>query len=229
MRGGRSRTLRSAHGLGPDRGRPGARARRVPGDPRGPGRDRRSWARRPTGVEAVDLARRRRARRGADGRPDARASTGSRRPGGSSAADAGAAVAVLMLTTFDLDEYVYDALRAGASGFLLKDVRPERAHRRGPRVAAGDALIAPAITRRLIERFAARRRRRAPRAGARRAHRPRARGARAGRARAARTPRSRGRSGWGRRRSRHTSGACWPSSARATASRPSCSPTRRAS
>jgi DNA-binding NarL/FixJ family response regulator len=62
---------------------------------------------------------------------------------------------VLMLTTFDLDEYVYDALRAGAGGFLLKDVRPEDLVAAVRTVAAGDALIAPAITKRLIERFAA--------------------------------------------------------------------------
>jgi DNA-binding NarL/FixJ family response regulator len=61
--------------------------------------------------------------------------------------------AVLMLTTFDVDEYVYDALRAGASGFLLKDVVPEELVAAVRVVAAGDALIAPAITRRLIEQF----------------------------------------------------------------------------
>lgn len=63
---------------------------------------------------------------------------------------------VLMLTTFDLDQYVYDALRAGASGFLLKDTPPEQLLDAIRVVAAGDALIAPAITRRLIEEFAAR-------------------------------------------------------------------------
>jgi DNA-binding NarL/FixJ family response regulator len=62
--------------------------------------------------------------------------------------------AVLMLTTFDLDEYVYDALRAGASGFLLKDVLPEQLIEAVRVVAAGDGLIAPAITKRLIEQFA---------------------------------------------------------------------------
>ena len=60
---------------------------------------------------------------------------------------------VLMLTTFDLDEYVYDALRAGASGFLLKDVPPEQLAAGVRRVSNGDALLAPAITRRLIEEF----------------------------------------------------------------------------
>jgi DNA-binding NarL/FixJ family response regulator len=61
---------------------------------------------------------------------------------------------VLMLTTFDLDEYVYDALRAGASGFLLKDVAAERLFDAVRVVAAGDALLAPAVTRRLIGEFA---------------------------------------------------------------------------
>lgn len=64
---------------------------------------------------------------------------------------------VLVLTTFDLDEYVYGALRAGASGFLLKDARPRELLRAIEVVAAGDALLAPAITRRLIAEFASRR------------------------------------------------------------------------
>ena len=61
---------------------------------------------------------------------------------------------ILMLTTFDLDEYVYDALRAGASGFLLKDVTAERLFDAVRVIAAGDALLAPAVTRRLISEFA---------------------------------------------------------------------------
>jgi DNA-binding NarL/FixJ family response regulator len=61
---------------------------------------------------------------------------------------------VIMLTTFDVDEYVYAALRAGASGFLLKDVSPEQLVAAVHLVAAGDALLAPSITRRLVERFA---------------------------------------------------------------------------
>ena len=60
---------------------------------------------------------------------------------------------VLMLTTFDLSEYVYQAMKAGASGFLLKDVRPEQLAEAVRVVAAGEALLAPAITRRLIEEF----------------------------------------------------------------------------
>ena len=59
-----------------------------------------------------------------------------------------------MLTTFDLNEYIYDALRAGASGFLLKDVLPEQLIAAVRVVAGGDALIAPTITKRLIEQFA---------------------------------------------------------------------------
>jgi DNA-binding NarL/FixJ family response regulator len=60
---------------------------------------------------------------------------------------------VLMLTTFDLNEYVYEALRAGASGFLLKDAPPERLVDAIRTVAEGDALLAPSITRRVIEEY----------------------------------------------------------------------------
>ncbi|WP_188191773.1 response regulator [Nonomuraea sp. SYSU D8015] len=62
---------------------------------------------------------------------------------------------VLMLTTFDLDRYVYAALALGASGFLLKDVTPEHLAASVRLVTTGDALLAPSITRRLVERFAA--------------------------------------------------------------------------
>jgi DNA-binding NarL/FixJ family response regulator len=62
-------------------------------------------------------------------------------------------IAVLMLTTFDINEYVYESLRAGASGFLLKDTPPEQLVAAVRVVAAGDALIAPTITKRLIEQF----------------------------------------------------------------------------
>ncbi|WP_410590983.1 response regulator [Amycolatopsis sp. lyj-23] len=64
------------------------------------------------------------------------------------------AVRVLMLTTFDLDEYVYSALRAGASGFLLKDTRPADLLAAIEVVASGDALLAPSVTRRLVAEFA---------------------------------------------------------------------------
>jgi DNA-binding NarL/FixJ family response regulator len=69
---------------------------------------------------------------------------------------ASATVRVIMLTTFDLDEYVHAALRAGASGFLLKDIAPEDLFAAIRVVAAGDALLAPSITRRLIAEFAGR-------------------------------------------------------------------------
>jgi DNA-binding NarL/FixJ family response regulator len=75
-------------------------------------------------------------------------------------ADADRGPHVLVLTTFDLDEHVYDALRAGAAGFLLKDVRATQLVDAVRVVAAGEAMIAPAVTRRLIAEFA----QRAPRA-----------------------------------------------------------------
>src|SRR4029453_714761 len=67
---------------------------------------------------------------------------------------AGSATRVLILTTFDLDEYVYQALAAGASGFLLKNAPPEQLISAVRVVAAGDGLLAPSITRRVIEQFA---------------------------------------------------------------------------
>jgi DNA-binding NarL/FixJ family response regulator len=70
------------------------------------------------------------------------------------ALEPGHAPRVLILTTFDLDEYVFDALRAGASGFLLKDVTAERLFEGVRVVASGDALLAPGVTRRLISEFA---------------------------------------------------------------------------
>ncbi|MFE9117035.1 response regulator [Streptomyces sp. NPDC007172] len=63
---------------------------------------------------------------------------------------------ILILTTFDLDEYVYDALRAGAAGFLLKDSGPERLLAAIAAVGGGDGLFAPSVTRRLVEAFARR-------------------------------------------------------------------------
>ena len=105
------------------------------------------------GRDAVDLARRRRP----DvvlmdiRMPDLDGIEATRRI----VADAGDhPTAVLMLTTFDINEYVYEALRAGASGFLLKDVVPEDLIAAVRVVAAGDGLIAPGITKRLIEQFA---------------------------------------------------------------------------
>ena len=70
------------------------------------------------------------------------------------AAPAGRDCRIIILTTFDLDQYVYAALSAGASGFLLKDVSPEQLVAAVRMVRSGDALLAPSITRRLVERFA---------------------------------------------------------------------------
>ena len=139
--------------------------------------------------EAPDGARRgrRRAaaapRRGAHGHPHARA----RRPRGAAErilADPDVATAVVMLTTFDRDEYVYEALRIGASGFLLKDTPADRLLDAIRVAAPATRFLAPSITRRLIERSPSRApgaRRRPP--GARPAHGPRARRAAPGRAR----------------------------------------------
>jgi DNA-binding NarL/FixJ family response regulator len=66
------------------------------------------------------------------------------------------AVRVIMLTTFDLDEYVFEALHAGASGFLLKDVEPDELRTAVRVVAGGEALLSPSVTRRLISQFVAR-------------------------------------------------------------------------
>ncbi len=69
-------------------------------------------------------------------------------------ADSGSAARVIVLTTHDVDEYVFAALRAGASAFLLKDVRPPELVEAIRVVARGDALIDPSVTRRLLDRFA---------------------------------------------------------------------------
>jgi len=66
----------------------------------------------------------------------------------------GSRARIVILTTFDLDEYVFESLRAGASGFLLKDVQPTQLVDAIRVVAAGEALLAPSVTRRLLERFA---------------------------------------------------------------------------
>ena len=69
-------------------------------------------------------------------------------------AASGSSVRIVILTTYDVDEYVFSALRAGASGFLLKDVRPPDLTEAIRVVARGDALLAPGVTRRLLDRFA---------------------------------------------------------------------------
>jgi DNA-binding NarL/FixJ family response regulator len=105
-----------------------------------------------TGAEAVEIARREKPdvvlmdirMPGMDGIEATRQIT---------TAPPASAVRVLILTTFDLDEYVFAALRVGASGFLLKDTRPADLLAAIRVVAAGDALLAPAVTRRLIEEF----------------------------------------------------------------------------
>jgi DNA-binding NarL/FixJ family response regulator len=76
--------------------------------------------------------------------------------------EAGSGAAIVMLTTFDLDDYVLEAIRAGASGFLLKDAPPGDLLQAIRVVAGGEALLAPRVTRRLIERFAALPDRRSP-------------------------------------------------------------------
>ncbi|MFJ4776799.1 response regulator [Streptomyces sp. NPDC088762] len=76
-----------------------------------------------------------------------------------------AEVRVVMLTTFELDEYVFEAIRSGASGFLVKDTEPEELLRAVRAVVAGDALLSPGVTRRLIAEFAARSKRPAAAAG----------------------------------------------------------------
>src|SRR6202042_3944229 len=84
---------------------------------------------------------------------------GAARSGESAPAEpdgSGAGVRIIILTTFDVDQYVYAALAAGASGFLLKDVSPEHLIAAVQLVRTGDALLAPSITRRLVERFAPR-------------------------------------------------------------------------
>jgi len=73
-----------------------------------------------------------------------------------------AAVRVVVLTTFELDEYVFEALRAGASGFLLKDVEPDDLRAAVRVVASGDAMLSPSVTRRLVTEFAAQPARTAP-------------------------------------------------------------------
>jgi DNA-binding NarL/FixJ family response regulator len=107
------------------------------------------------GYQAVELARRLRPdvvlmdvrMPGLDGVAATRLLTAPR-------ADGGPVARVLMLTTFDLDEYIVEGLRAGASGFLLKDASAEELVRAVRIVAAGEALLAPAVTRRLLDRYA---------------------------------------------------------------------------
>jgi DNA-binding NarL/FixJ family response regulator len=92
---------------------------------------------------------------GMDGLEATRRILAARSPDGAAGGPAGGP-RIIILTTFDLDQYVYAALAAGASGFLLKDVSPEHLIAAVQLVRTGDALLAPTITRRLVERFAPR-------------------------------------------------------------------------
>ncbi len=107
------------------------------------------------GRDAVDIARKRRPKVVLMDikMPDLDGLEATRRILGGEAGETAGETAVLMLTTFDLNEHVYDALRAGASGFLLKDVLPEDLIAAVRVVASGEALIAPTVTKRLINHF----------------------------------------------------------------------------
>ena len=140
---------------------------------------------------------------------------------------------VLILTTFDLDEYAFGALRAGASGFLLKDVPPSELATAIRTVARGDAVVSPRVTRRLLEEYA--HTLPDPAAGDPQAEDPALasvtdRDARCSCAwpRACPTPRSPNASTSRKPPSSPTWATCWPSSASATGSRPWSSPSRRA-
>ena len=122
--------------------------------------------------------------------------------------DGDAAPRVIVLTTFDLDEYVFSALRAGASGFLLKDAEPEELLAAIRAVASGDAVVAPSATRRLLEQVGSCRARATTRPAPGDAHRA-ASATCCSRSPAARpTPRSARSSTWPRPRSRPTSAGC---------------------
>ena len=149
-RGCRTGTTRDP---GPARRRPGARPHRLPADPLGRA-DIEVVGEAGDGAEAATLAAELAAGRRADGRPHAGASTGSRRRAAIVVDET--SPRVLVLTTFDLDDIVYDALRAGASGFLLKDAPEERLLTAIQVVAEGGSLFAPSVTRRLIDEFSRR-------------------------------------------------------------------------
>ena len=138
------------------------------------------------------------------------------------------AARIIILTTFDLDEYVFEALRAGASGFLVKDTEPADLLRGVRAVAGGDALLSPGVTRRLIAEFAGRAE--APRRPRQldRAHRPGAGGDGAGRRRTVQRGDRRRSCSSARPPPRPTSAGPWSSSAPATGPSWWCSPTRPA-
>jgi DNA-binding NarL/FixJ family response regulator len=130
-------------------------------------------------------------------------------------ADGALQSAIVVVTTFDRDDYLFQALEAGASGFLLKNAGPEQLVEAVRVAAAGDALLAPAVTRRVIERFAA-----SPRAPARRSRRPELR--------PTGPPRQRRRPSWPCSPSASvTCCACSPTRAATPRSPPSCTSARR--
>ncbi len=150
------------------------------------------------------------------------------------ASDAGDSTRVLILTTFDLDEYAFSALRAGASGFLLKDVPPAELGSAIRTVARGDAVVSPRITRRLLEEYAETLpdlSADGPASGGAPEENPALASLTDASARscspwptASPTPKSPSACTSRRRRSSHTSAGCWPSWGSATAYRPWSSP-----
>ena len=140
-----------AHDPGRGGRRPGAGAQRLHACCCGPADDIEVVGEAADGAEAVELVAAGAPRRRADGHPHAR--DGRARGDPAHHWPTADATRVLILTTFDLDEYVYEALRAGASGFLLKDTLPDELLAAVRVVAAGEALLAPKITPRLIEEF----------------------------------------------------------------------------
>ena len=122
------------------------------------------------GQQAVELARRERCRRGPDGHPDAGRGRAGGRPAGSPADENLAGVKVIILTTFESDEYVFQAIRSGVSGFLVKDTEAAELLQAVRVVARGDALLSPSVTRRLITDLASRPAGPAPAAGRARPH-----------------------------------------------------------
>ena len=145
---------RAARDPGPARRRPGADARRVPRPARRRGRHRGGGRGRGRGARAWSSLR-----ASARRRPDRRTDAGRRRHRGDPAhrrRPGLAAVHVVILTNYGLDEYVFEALRAGAGGFLVKDTEPADLLQAIRVAARGDALLAPSVTRSLIGEFVAR-------------------------------------------------------------------------
>ena len=107
-----------------------------------------------TGRDAVRLAAREQSRRGADGHPHARDRRAGRHPADHGRSRAWPGTRIIILTTFELDEYIAEAVRAGAAGFLVKDTEPEELLRAVRVVHDGDALLSPSVTRRIMAQLA---------------------------------------------------------------------------